>query len=67
MSIDNENTEFLVVINDQQQYSIWPAFKKVPSGWKETGKRDNKAKCLEYINQHWTDMRPLDLRNALSF
>ncbi len=65
MSIDNENTEFLVVINDQQQYSIWPAFKDVPAGWKETGMRDKKAQCLEYINEHWLDMRPQDLRDAL--
>jgi MbtH protein len=66
MSIDNENTLFLVVINDQQQYSIWPAFKDVPNGWEETGKRDVKARCLEYINEHWLDMRPKELRDALS-
>jgi len=66
MSWDDEAATFKVVINDEEQYSIWPAYKsKIPGGWREVGKEGLKAECLAYIETHWTDMRPLSLRKAM--
>jgi MbtH protein len=65
MSWGDENTEFLVVLNHEEQYSIWPSYKPIPAGWREEGKRGQKAECLAYIDEVWTDMRPLSLRQAM--
>ena len=65
MSWGSDTTEFSVVINDEEQYSIWPSYKAIPAGWRAEGKRGNKADCLAHIDQVWTDMRPLSLRRAL--
>lgn len=54
-----------VVINHEEQYSIWPASKALPLGWSTAGKQGPKADCLAYINEVWTDMRPLSLRKAM--
>jgi len=63
---DNEDTrEYLVVLNDEEQYSIWLAHKDVPAGWRADGKRGSKAECLAHIEEVWTDMRPLSLRRAM--
>ena len=62
----NQETEYLVVINLEQQYSIWPAFKSIPEGWSEVGVRGTKAQCLAHIEEVWTDLRPLSVREALS-
>ena len=51
-----------VVVNDEEQYSIWPASRESPLGWKVVGKTGSKAECLAYIDEVWTDMRPLSLR-----
>ena len=64
MSIDNPDTEFTVVINDQEQYSIWPACRPVPAGWQTVGVTGNKSDCLAHINDVWTDQRPKRLRDA---
>ena len=56
------NLEYRVVVNHEEQYSIWPAERDLPAGWSEVGKRGRKAECLEYIGQVWTDMRPKSLR-----
>jgi MbtH protein len=64
MSIDNPETEFTVVMNDQEQYSIWPTYRPVPAGWQAVGVTGNKSECLEHINQTWTDQRPRRLRDA---
>lgn len=66
MSIDAEETEFTVVINDEEQYSIWPTFKSVPEGWREVGVVGLKPHCLEYIERTWVDMRPRSLREAMA-
>lgn len=66
MSIDNENTEFEVVINEQGQYGLWPGFHAVPAGWRTVDVRGNRQTCLAYINENWTDMRPQRLRDALA-
>jgi MbtH protein len=53
---------YLVVINDEDQYSIWPAHRKIPAGWKSCNEVSPKQVCLDYIRKHWTDMRPRSLR-----
>lgn len=65
MSLDSPETRFLVVVNDEQQYSIWPDYKALPGGWRAAGQQGDKEQCLAWIEQHWTDMRPLSLRQAL--
>ena len=62
-SIDEQ--AYKVVVNHEEQYSIWPAHKENPLGWKDGGLSGTKAACLEHINQIWTDMRPLSLRKKL--
>jgi MbtH protein len=57
-----EQTVYKVVVNHEEQYSIWPAGLECPLGWRDTGKRGSKDECLAYIKQVWTDMRPLSLR-----
>jgi len=58
--------QFEVVINFEEQYSIWPADKPIPAGWRAVGKRDVKSTCLAYIDESWTDMRPLSLRKSMA-
>jgi len=65
MSIDSEDTLFQVVVNNEEQYSIWPDYKAIPSGWRIIGKSGVKKECLDYIEQVWTDMRPLSLRKFM--
>jgi MbtH protein len=65
MSIDDENTKFNVVMNHEEQYSIWPTYREIPSGWQAIGFVGSKADCLAHIETVWTDMRPLSLRQAL--
>ena len=57
---------FNVVINTEEQFSIWPSYKPLPSGWKKIGFEGSKENCLEEINNVWTDMRPASLKNALA-
>ena len=56
---------YKVVINHEEQYSIWPADREPPNGWKDTGKSGPKEECLAYIEEVWTDMRPLSLRKKM--
>jgi MbtH protein len=58
---EDENASYHVLINDEGQHSLWPSFKEVPQGWTVIHESDSRAACLEYINQHWTDMRPKSL------
>jgi MbtH protein len=62
---DDDNTLFNVVINHEEQYSIWPVDRELPLGWKKAGKSGTKMECLEYIEEVWTDMRPLSLRKQM--
>lgn len=63
---DNDDQKvYKVVVNDQQQYSIWPADRENAMSWKDAGRTGTKAECLDYINQVWTDMRPASLRQAM--
>ncbi|WP_372001033.1 MbtH family protein [Tistrella mobilis] len=67
MSWDDEEdrTIYEVVVNHEEQYSIWPADRDLPLGWNKAGKQGPKAECLEYIKEVWTDMRPLSLRKKM--
>ena len=58
---ENEEGEYLVLVNDELQYSLWPSFRDIPQGWKAVGPRGNKNECLHWIEITWTDMRPLSL------
>jgi uncharacterized protein YbdZ (MbtH family) len=60
-----DTTVYKVVINHEEQYSIWPEYKENPLGWNDVGKVGPKAECLAYINEVWTDMRPLSLRKKM--
>lgn len=62
---DDENAVYRVVVNFEEQYSIWPDYKQIPEGWREAGKAGTKAECLAYINETWVDMRPLSLRKQM--
>ncbi len=63
---DKEDTTiYTVVINDEEQYSIWPEYREIPLGWRAAGKTGLKQECLEYIKEVWTDMRPLSLRKKM--
>jgi MbtH protein len=64
-SWDDDENQFQVVANDEEQYSIWPAERALPFGWRAVGKIGNKAECQAYIREVWTDMRPLSLRNQM--
>ncbi|MDR6474425.1 MbtH protein [Burkholderia sp. OAS925] len=66
MSWGDENSNFVVVVNDEEQYSIWPDYKAIPAGWREAGKSGRKDECLQWIDEVWTDMRPLSLRKAMA-
>jgi MbtH protein len=54
--------EWLVVCNDEEQYSIWWSDRDIPAGWRAVGKAGTREECLSYIDEVWTDMRPLSLR-----
>lgn len=63
---DREDTRvYRVVVNDEEQYSIWSAERDLPLGWREVGKTGTKDECLSYIKDVWVDMRPLSLRKKL--
>ena len=60
-----DTTIYRVVMNDEEQYSIWPADRENPLGWRDVGKSGTKAECLAYIEEVWTDMRPLSVRKKM--
>jgi len=65
MEETEDNTIYKVVVNHEEQYSIWPAGRDNPLGWKDAGKMGAKPDCLAYIKEVWTDMRPLSLRKKM--
>ncbi|HXM55488.1 MAG TPA: MbtH family NRPS accessory protein [Candidatus Dormibacteraeota bacterium] len=62
---EEDDRIYKVVINHEEQYSIWFADREPPAGWREVGKEGRKDECLAYINEVWTDMRPLSLRKQM--
>lgn len=61
-----DTTIYRVVVNTEEQYSIWPAHREAPAGWNDTGKTGPKPECLAHIKEVWTDMRPLSLRRKMA-
>ncbi|MEJ0096574.1 MAG: MbtH family NRPS accessory protein [Methylocella sp.] len=66
MNADGNNELFRVLVNHEEQYSIWPHEQAVPAGWSDVGKAGDKDECLNYITSVWTDMRPLSLRQRMA-
>ncbi len=62
---DDDDRIYAVVINHEEQYSIWPEDREIPKGWKAVGKTGTKQECLDYIEEVWTDMRPASLRKHM--
>lgn len=65
MPEEEDQTTYAVVVNHEEQYSIWPTGRAIPLGWREVGKNGLKSDCLAYIKEVWTDMRPLSLRKSM--
>lgn len=63
---DDPDASFLVLINDEGQHSLWPAFAAVPDGWSITFPENSRQACLDYIEENWTDMRPRSLVEAMN-
>ncbi|PJK22436.1 MbtH family protein [Mycolicibacterium goodii] len=63
---DDENGTFYVLVNDEDQHSLWPAFADVPTGWRVVFGASSRAECLDYVEQNWTDLRPRTLREAMA-
>jgi len=63
---EEDTREYVVLVNIEEQYSLWLADLEVPKGWREVFARNNKKACLEYVKEVWTDMRPLSLRKAMA-
>lgn len=58
--------EFVVLVNHEEQHSLWPAWKQIPDGWRSAGFEGSKTDCLAFVEAAWTDMRPLSLRKWMS-
>ena len=63
--MDDDTEPYVVVVSDEEQYSIWPSDRDLPPGWRAAAFRGGRADCLAHIEHVWTDMRPLSLRRAL--
>lgn len=61
---DADCQRHLTVVNDEDQYSVWPEDQPVPAGWRETGFRGTRDECLDHIAEVWTDLRPRSVRQA---
>ncbi|OBH97761.1 MbtH family protein [Mycobacterium scrofulaceum] len=63
---DDETGKFVVLVNNEDQHSLWPVFTDVPAGWRVAYGEAERAACLDYIDQNWPDIRPKSLRERLS-
>ncbi|MEV5595379.1 MbtH family protein [Streptomyces sp. NPDC052496] len=63
---DDANGTFYVLVNDEEQHSLWPAFAAVPAGWRTVLGPEERGTCLAYIEENWTDLRPKSLREAMN-
>jgi MbtH protein len=63
---ETDDAVYDVVLNDEEQYSIWRSDREIPAGWRKAGKQGRKADCLTCIDEVWTDMRPLSLRRRMA-
>ncbi|MFD0041285.1 MbtH family protein [Streptomyces anulatus] len=58
---EDNDAEYFVLVNEEGQHSLWPAFAEIPAGWTARHGRTTRQSCLDYVEEHWTDMRPLSL------
>ncbi|MBK0372829.1 MbtH family protein [Streptomyces sp. RB110-1] len=63
---DDEDGAFLVLVNDEGQHSLWPAFAAVPAGWAVAHPEDTRQACLDYVEENWTDLRPRSLAESMN-
>lgn len=62
---EDDNADYIVLVNDERQYSLWPTFREIPAGWKQIGPRGKRKECLNWIEETWTDMRPKSLADKM--
>jgi MbtH protein len=62
---EDNDEQFLILVNDEGQYSLWPLFATVPTGWSKIYGPESRKDCLDYVDKHWTDMRPRSLVAAM--
>jgi uncharacterized protein YbdZ (MbtH family) len=63
---DDDNGSFFVLVNDEEQHSLWPTFAEVPNGWSVVYGEAGRQVCLDFIDQNWADIRPRSLRERLA-
>lgn len=63
---DDDNGAFFVLVNDEDQHSLWPVFADIPAGWRVVHGEASRAACLDYVEKNWTDLRPKSLRDAIA-
>jgi len=63
---DDDSGAFFVLVNDEEQHSLWPAYVDVPAGWRVVYGEATRAACLDYVDENWTDIRPKSLREAMA-
>jgi glycopeptidolipid biosynthesis protein len=63
---DDDNGTFFVLVNDEEQHSLWPTFSDVPAGWRVVYGEATRAECLDYAEQNWPDIRPKSLRESVA-
>ena len=63
---DDDNGTFFVLVNDEEQHSLWPTFSDVPAGWRVAHGEASRAECLDYVEQNWPDIRPKSLRESIA-
>ncbi|MEU0878691.1 MbtH family protein [Lentzea sp. NPDC005914] len=61
---ENDDLRFLVLVNEEGQHSLWPAFAEVPAGWRVAFGEDSRQACLQHVEENWTDLRPKSLVEA---
>lgn len=62
----DDNGAFFVLVNDEDQHSLWPVFADIPAGWRVVHGEASRAACLDYVEKNWTDLRPKSLRDAMA-
>jgi MbtH protein len=63
---DEDTREYVVLVNGEEQYSLWLAGHEIPKAWREVFPRNSKGVCLDYVKEVWTDMRPVSLRKGMA-
>ena len=66
MNMTEEDFEYQVLVNHEEQYSLWPTFRDIPNGWKQIGPIGTKQECLDYVNEVWADITPLSVRKRMA-